>query len=368
MLLVDAAEMVVKAQVLTGGRGKGYFTSGLKGGVQLTKDHSTVSNLTSQMLGYKLITHQTGSEGLPVHKVMIAEAKDLERETYFAILLDRDAGGPVLVGSPKGGVDIEAVAATTPELVFTEPIKGEPTQAQLRSFAVKLGFSEEEGTLEAAADQMARLFRLFQSVDATQVEINPFGVTTEKQVLCFDAKISFDDNAAFRQQKIFSMADTTSEDPREVEARDAGLSYIGMEGNIGCLVNGAGLAMATMDLIKMQGGSPANFLDVGGSASESQIFSAMKLLNSDPRVQTILVNIFGGIMRCDVIARGILKAHEAGLVGKPLVVRLNGTNSDIAMEMLEKSELKVKVYSDLDEAANVAVSLLAKSSPIANAL
>lgn len=359
-IFVDAEELVIKAQVLTGGRGKGRFTSGLKGGVQLTRDTGEASTLAAQMLGHHLITHQTTAEGLPVHRVMIAEAKDLARETYFAILLDRSTGGPVLVGSPKGGVDIEAVAATTPELVFKQPIALEagPMPDQLRGFARQLGFSEAEGTLETAIDQMGRLWKLFKSVDATQIEINPFGVTPQGEVLCFDSKIEFDDNAVYRQTAIFNQADKSAEDVREVAAQTAGLNYIGMDGDIGCLVNGAGLAMATMDIIKMHGGSPANFLDVGGSASEAQIFAAMKLLNEDQRVRVILVNIFGGIMRCDVIAQGILKAYQAGLVTKPLVVRLNGTNCDLAMRMMEESDLGAQVRSDLDEAAQAAVSLL----------
>ncbi len=347
--------------MLAGGRGKGFFTSGLKGGVQLTRDPAQAASLVNQMLGHNLITHQTTSQGVPCSKVMLAEAKDLARETYLAIVLDRQAGGPVFVGSPKGGVDIEAVAAQTPELVFTYQVghmdPNRLDEAQLCNFAEKLSFSWNDGTLNVAVEQMKRLWKLFLSVDATQVEVNPFGVTPDGEVLCFDSKISFDDNAQFRQKHIFENADLSAEDPREVEAKQHDLNYIGMEGNIGCLVNGAGLAMATMDIIKMHGGSPANFLDVGGSASEKQIFAAMRLLNNDPNVHAVLVNIFGGIMRCDVIASGILNAAKEGLVTKPIVVRLNGTKLEEALGMLQDSGLGIQVYSDLDAAALKAVQL-----------
>jgi succinyl-CoA synthetase beta subunit len=312
------------------------------------------------MLGYNLVTHQTTAEGVLVKNVMIAEAKDLALETYFAIVLDRTAAAPIIIASPNGGVDIEAVAAASPDSIFYEPITDiveGPTQAQLANIAIKLGFDKDTRTLDHAVDQMRKLYELFIKVDAVQVEINPFGLTPENEVLCFDAKISFDDNAAFRQKEIFSNVDRSSDDPREVEALRHNLNYIGMDGNIGCLVNGAGLAMGTMDIIKMYGGEPANFLDVGGSANEAQIYAAFNLLSQDPKVKAILVNIFGGIMRCDIIAHGIVNAFRAGLVSKPLVVRLVGTNSELAKKMIDEAGLRIMVLEDLDEAASNAVEL-----------
>lgn len=312
------------------------------------------------MLGYNLVTHQTTAEGVHVRNVMIAEAKDLSLETYFAIVLDRTTAAPIIIASPMGGVDIEAVAAASPNSIFYETITDiaeGPTQAQLTNLAIKLGFDKDTRTLDQAVDQMRKLYRLFIKVDAIQVEINPFGLTPENEVLCFDAKISFDDNAAFRQNEIFSNVDRSSDDPREVEALHHNLNYIGMDGNIGCLVNGAGLAMGTMDIIKMYGGEPANFLDVGGSANEAQIYAAFNLLSQDPNVKAILVNIFGGIMRCDIIAQGIVNAFRAGLVSKPLVVRLVGTNAELAKKMIDEAGLRIMVLEDLDEAASNAVEL-----------
>lgn len=355
----------MKAQVLAGGRGKGHFSSGLQGGVQLSRDPAEVAALTAQMLGHRLYTHQTGPEGLLVHRVMLAEAKDIGREAYLAILLDRTAGGPVLVGSPAGGMDIEAVAASNPEHLHRLPVtRAEgPSKEELAAFALLLGFSESEGTLHAAVEQMARLWRLFCGVDALQVEINPLGVTTDGQVLCVDAKIVFDEHAAFRQQRLHAQASSqqaADEDGREVEARRHGLSYIGLDGSIGCLVNGAGLAMATMDLIRMHGGAPANFLDVGGSATPEQILAAMRLLDADPKVQAVLVNIFGGIMRCDTIAAGLIRAREEGLLGgKPLVVRLAGTRAQEALELLAQAGFDARLHADLDEAAQAAVDSIA---------
>lgn len=319
------------------------------------------------MVGHRLVTHQTSREGVLVQKVMIAEAKDLLEEKYFAILLDRLADGPVMIGSPRGGVDIEAVADETPELIFTESIndiRTGPSEEQLAKMATNLGFSNS--TRLEAIEQMRRLWTLFRTVDATQVEINPLGVTPDGEVLCFDAKINFDDNAAFRQQHIFSQADLNEADPRELEAVRHNLNYIGMEGSVGCLVNGAGLAMATMDLLNIHGASPANFLDVGGSAQPAQIAAAFRILLSDPNVRSIFVNIFGGIMRCDLIAEGIIKAVQEGGPDQrqvPLVVRLQGTNDQLARKILkERYPEKVLIFEDLDEAARSAVMLQGEKS------
>ncbi|XP_054935870.1 succinate--CoA ligase [GDP-forming] subunit beta, mitochondrial isoform X13 [Physeter macrocephalus] len=320
--LLDAKEIVLKAQILAGGRGKGVFSSGLKGGVHLTKDPKVVGQLAKQMIGYNLATKQTPKGGVKVNKVMVAEALDISRETYLAILMDRSCNGPVLVGSPQGGVDIEEVAASNPELIFKEQIdiiEG-IKDSQAQRMAENLGFF---GPLKnQAADQIKKLYNLFLKIDATQVEVNPFGETTEGQVVCFDAKINFDDNAEFRQKDIFAMDDKSENEPIENEAAKYDLKYIGMDGNIACFVNGAGLAMATCDIIFLNGGKPANFLDLGGGVKESQVYQAFKLLTADPKVEAILVNIFGGIVNCAIIANGITKACRELELKVPLVVRL----------------------------------------------
>ncbi|XP_039626783.1 succinyl-CoA ligase [GDP-forming] subunit beta, mitochondrial [Polypterus senegalus] len=357
---LKAKEIVLKAQILAGGRGKGVFDSGLKGGVHLTKDPVVVGELANKMLGFSLTTKQTPKEGVKVKKVMVAEALDISRETYFAILMDRACNGPVMVGSPQGGVDIEEVAASTPELIFKEVIdifEG-VTDVQAVRMAANLGF---KGHLQKqAADQIKKLYDLFLKVDATQVEVNPFGETPEGQVVCFDAKINFDDNAEFRQKEIFAMDDTSEGDPLETEAAKYDLKYIGMDGNIACFVNGAGLAMATCDIIDLHGGKPANFLDLGGGVKESQVYQAFKLLTADPKVEAILINIFGGIVNCAIIANGITKAcRELGMT-VPLVVRLEGTNVQEAKRILHESGLPIMSASNLDDAAKKAVACVAK--------
>eukprot|EP01133_Synstelium_polycarpum_P009747 gene9747-11383_t len=350
-------ELVVKAQVHAGGRGKGTFTeTGFKGGVHLCKTAQETEKLCDAMLGKHLVTKQTSAEGTVVQKVMIAESVDPKRELYFAILMDRASGGPVLVASPKGGVDIEAVAEETPELIFKEPVditKGVQPE-QTKRLAEKLGFTGAK--VAVAQQQMAALYELFIKSDATQVEVNPFAETTDGSIYAMDAKINFDDNAAFRQKAIFEQRDVAEEDPREVEASKFGLNYIGMEGSIGCMVNGAGLAMATMDIIKMHGGSPANFLDVGGGADEKTVTEAFKILTKDPQVKSILVNIFGGIMKCDVIAAGVVGACKQVGLKIPLVVRLAGTNVELGRQILETSGLDIVSAVDLDDAANKAVA------------
>ncbi|BFZ08676.1 hypothetical protein BsWGS_11715 [Bradybaena similaris] len=355
---LNVKEYVVKAQVLAGGRGKGVFDTGFKGGVHLTKNPAEVKTLVENMLGHRLVTKQTPKNGVLVTKVMVAEALDIARETYFAILMDRGHGGPVLVGSPKGGMDIEEVAEKEPEAIFKEPIDimSGPHRKQLLNMAEKLGF--HGARQQEAADQMSRLYDLFLKVDATQVEINPFGETPDGRVVCFDAKINFDDNAQFRQKEVFSMDSMAENDPREVEAAKHNLNYIGMDGNIACLVNGAGLAMATMDIIQLYGGSPANFLDVGGTVTEEQVYNAFKLLTSDSKVKAILVNIFGGIVNCAIIANGITNACKSINLQLPLIVRLEGTNVAEAKRILEKSNLPITSATDLDDAAKKAVSSL----------
>ncbi|XP_041350121.1 succinate--CoA ligase [GDP-forming] subunit beta, mitochondrial-like [Gigantopelta aegis] len=355
---LKVTEYVIKAQILAGGRGKGVFSNGFKGGVHLTKEPNKVSALVESMLGQRLVTKQTGQEGVKVNQVMVAEALDIERETYFAILMDRKYDGPVMVGSTQGGMDIEEVASKTPEAIFYDAIDITQgmTDTQATKMAKNLGF--KNNLQQQAASQLQNLYKLFLKVDATQIEINPFGETTDGRVVCFDAKINFDDNASFRQKEIFAMEDTSESDPREVEASRHNLNYIGMDGNIACLVNGAGLAMATMDIIKLHGGSPANFLDVGGNVNEQQVTQAFKLLTSDKQVKAILVNIFGGIVNCATIANGIVNACKTINLEIPLVVRLEGTNVDEAKIILHNSRLSIMSAVDLDDAATKAVSSL----------
>jgi len=355
---LHAKELVVKAQILAGGRGKGTFDNGFKGGVHLCNTSEEAGALVQKMVGHNLITKQTPPSGVPVRTVMIAEAIDISRETYVSILMDRDYGGPVFVYSPKGGMDIEEVAHSDPGAIFTEPvdINAGPSQAQCEKIATQLGF---KGALLAdAAKQLDNLYKLFIQLDCTQVEVNPFAETTDGKVYIADAKLNFDDNASFRQKEVFTLHDPTEDDPREVEAAKFNLNYIGMEGNIGCMVNGAGLAMATMDIIKLHKGDPANFLDVGGGANEKQVTEAFKILQGDPQVKAILVNIFGGIMKCDIIANGVVAAARAVQLRVPLVVRLAGTNVELGKKILKESGLPIETAENLDDAAKKAVAAI----------
>lgn len=355
---LDVDEIVLKAQVHAGGRGKGTFSSGLKSGVHLIPrdEIDSVKSLTEQMLGYNLVTKQTPPDGVPVNKVMVAQALDIARETYFAILMDRESGGPVMVGSPEGGVDIEEVAEKHPDLIFKEPVDIHTgvQDAQLDRMATNLGFTGDKHA--QAMHEMKQLYELFIGVDALQVEINPFAETPDGDVLCFDAKINFDDNAAFRQKDIFDQRDTTEEDPREVEASKWDLNYVGMDGNIACMVNGAGLAMATMDIIKHHGGEPANFLDCGGGVTEERVAKAFQILTSDSNVEAILVNIFGGIVNCATIASGVVAACKEVDLSLPLVVRLEGTNVEGGKQILADSGLPIISADNLDDAAQKAVA------------
>jgi len=350
-----AKELVIKAMILAGGRGKGTFDSGLKGGVHLTKDPSKVPELCESMIGYRLKTKQTPPEGVKVNKVMVAEALNIERETYFAILMDREHNGPVMVGSPAGGMDIEDVAEKTPELIFKDAIDINTgmSDEQAMKMATNLQFEGEKQ--RNAADQIKKLYKLFLDVDATQVEINPLGETDTGDVVCFDAKVNFDDNAEFRQKKIFAMEDHAESDPKEVEASQSGLSYISMDGNIACLVNGAGLAMATMDMIQHCGGKPANFLDLGGGVNEDQVFKAFQIIKSVEQVDAILVNIFGGIVNCVTIANGIVKAGRELDLKVPLVVRLEGSNVKEAKEIIANCGLPITAADGFEDAAKKVV-------------
>jgi succinyl-CoA synthetase beta subunit len=351
----NEADLVVKAQIHAGGRGKGTFANGFKGGVHVVKSPAEAREVASKMLGQTLVTHQTGPQGRVVNKVLVAEAAHIAREVYFAILLDRASAAPLIVASTEGGVEIEAVAAKSPEKIMREPI--DPLAGlqpfQTRKLAKQLAF--EQSQTKAAAKLFDGLYRTFIGCDCSMVEINPLVVTKDSQVVALDAKFNFDDNALYRHPDIAAMRDTAEEDPREVEASRHGLNYIGLDGNIACLVNGAGLAMATMDIIKFYGGNPANFLDVGGGATEEQVTEAFKILIADKNVQAILVNIFGGIMKNDIVAQGIINAAKTVKLGVPLVVRLEGTNVEKGKQLLKESGLSLIAADDLADAAQKAV-------------
>jgi succinyl-CoA synthetase beta subunit len=348
-------DLVVKAQIHAGGRGKGTFANGFKGGVHLCKSPKEAREIAAKMLGQTLVTHQTGPAGRVVNKVLVAKSVQIAREIYFAILLDRATAVPIVVASTEGGVEIEAVAEKSPEKIIREkidPLAGlQPFQT--RKLAKQLGF--ESSQLKATTKLFDGLYRTFIGLDCSMVEVNPLVVTREGEVLALDAKFNFDDNALYRHPEVAALRDIAEEDVREVEASKHGLNYIGLDGNIACLVNGAGLAMATMDIIKFYGGSPANFLDVGGGATEEQVTEAFKLLSSDKKVEAILVNIFGGIMKCDVIAQGIINAAKTVKMSVPLVVRLEGTNVEAGKKLMRESGLAVIAADDLADAAQKVV-------------
>jgi succinyl-CoA synthetase beta subunit len=348
-------DIVVKAQIHAGGRGKGTFTNGFKGGVHILKTPAEVRDVAAKMLGQILVTHQTGPAGRQVNKVLVAESADIAREIYFAVLLDRATAAPVIVASTEGGVEIEGVAAKSPEKIIREPI--DPLTGvqpfQTRKLAKQLGF--ESSQLKGASKLFEGLYRTFVAYDCSMVEVNPLVVTRKGDVLALDAKFNFDDNAIYRHPEVAALRDIAEEDPREVEASKHGLNYIGLDGNIACLVNGAGLAMATMDIIKFYGGEPANFLDVGGGATEEQVTDAFKILIADTKVKAILVNIFGGIMKCDIIAQGIINAAKTLKLSVPLIVRLEGTNVEAGKKLIADSGLAVIAADDLADAAQKAV-------------
>src|SRR6516164_8480252 len=348
-------DIVVKAQVHAGGRGKGTFKNGFKGGVHVRKTPDEVRDVAAKMLGQILVTHQTGPSGRLVNKVVVAESADIAREIYFAVLLDRATAAPLIVASTEGGVEIEAVAARSPERIIREPINplGGLQSYQARKLAKQLGF--ESSQLKNASKLSEGLYRTFIAYDCSMVEVNPLVVTKQGAVLALDAKFNFDDNALYRHPEIAAMRDIAEEDPREVEASKHGLNYIGLDGNIACLVNGAGLAMATMDIIKFYGGEPANFLDVGGGATEEQVTEAFKILIADKNVKAILVNIFGGIMKVDIIAQGIINAAKTIKLSVPLIVRLEGTNVEEGQQLLKESGLELIAADDLADAAQKAV-------------
>jgi succinyl-CoA synthetase beta subunit len=349
---------VLKAQIHAGGRGKGRFKDSGKdfGGVKFIKARSDVGPVAEVMFKYPLVTKQTGDVGQKVSKVLVQEAADIAREVYLGMVVDRAIGMPVLMACAEGGVEIEEVAARSPEKILkaaVDPDAGlRPFQA--RRLAYDLEFTAEQAT--KAETLMAALCRVFLDKDCSLAEINPLVVTPKGDVLALDAKMTFDDNALFRHPEIEKLRDETEENPAELRAAKSGLTYISLTGNIGCLVNGAGLAMATMDIIKYHGGEPANFLDVGGGANKDQVTEAFRIILSDPRVKAVLVNIFGGIMKCDTIAGAIIAAFKEVSPKVPFVVRLEGTNVEIARKMLADSGLNLATANGLTEAAKKVVA------------
>jgi succinyl-CoA synthetase beta subunit len=350
--------VVLKAQVHAGGRGKGKFKDSGKdfGGVKFIKDKKEVGPVAEVMLKYPLVTKQTGEAGQKVSKVLVQDAADIAREIYVGVVLDRAIGKPVLMACAEGGVEIEEVAARSPEKILKAAIDPDagllPFQA--RKLAFELGFKGEE--VPQAETIMLALAKVFLAKDCSLAEINPLVVTPKGEVLVLDAKMTFDDNALFRHPDVEAMRDEAEENPAELRAAKSGLTYISLTGNIGCLVNGAGLAMATMDIIKYHGGEPANFLDVGGGANKDQVTEAFRIILADPRVKAVLVNIFGGIMKCDIIAGAIIAAFQEVQPKVPFVVRLEGTNVELARKMLAESGLNLQTASGLTEAAKKVVA------------
>ena len=350
---LESDKWVVKAQIHAGGRGKG-------GGVKIANSIEEVEIYSNQIIGMNLITPQTGPQGKKVLKVYIEEACKIKKEFYLGIVLDRAKGKFVMMASTEGGMDIEKVAAETPEKIFKvdiDPLMG-INDFQARQIAFSLNIPNQ--ALKDFLKQIKLLSKISEEKDFTLVEINPLILTEDNQVIALDAKINIDDNALFRNKELKSLVDESEIDPKELEAEKYDLSYVKLDGKIGCMVNGAGLAMATMDIIKLKGSSPANFLDVGGGASKEKVTGALKIIISDKNVEAILINIFGGIMRCDIIAHGIVEAVKEISLDKPLIVRLEGTNVEKGKEILKKSGLEIITAIDLEDAADRVVSVIGK--------
>lgn len=352
----EGSQLVIKAQVHAGGRGKGHFKNGFQGGVHLIESAEQAGEFAQKMLGETLVTIQTGDAGRMVRKVMVAEAVDIEHEYYLSILMDRETSRPVIVASTEGGMSIEDVAHDTPEKIlrqFVHPLLGLQGY-EIRKLAANLGLAGDQA--KQFGKLLKNLYNLFISSDCSMLEINPLVTTPDGRVLCLDAKFGFDDNALYRHSDIVEMRDTEEEDPREVAASQHDLNYIGLDGNIACLVNGAGLAMATMDIIKHYGGDPANFLDVGGGATKEQVSAAFKIILGDPNVKGILINIFGGIMDCNVIAEGVVAAAKETGLPIPLVVRLEGNNVEAGKATLAASDIDIIAGDTMADAAQKIVA------------
>ncbi len=342
--------VVVKAQIHAGGRGKG-------GGVKLAKDAAEAAELARAILGMRLVTHQTGPEGRIVQRVLVEETLPIERELYLGIVLDRNQGKRVFMASAAGGMEIEEVAAKNPEMILKQTIEPgfglQPFQARQLAFGIGI----PAAATNAAAAAMSALDKAYAAIDASLAEINPFVLTKDGEVFALDAKINLDDNALYRHKDLLEMRDLNEEDPLEVEASRYGLNYIKLDGTVGCMVNGAGLAMATMDIIQYAGGNPANFLDVGGGASADQIRNAFRILLSDQNVRAVLINIFGGILRCDTLATGVVGAARELNVQVPVVVRMEGTNVELGRKILKDSGLNFTVAEEMKDAAEKVVRL-----------
>ena len=348
---LKSKEFVLKAQIHAGGRGKA-------GGVKLIKNISELENEAKKMMGKILVTHQTGPEGKEVKRLYIEEASDISKEFYLSCLIDRETSKIAFISSTEGGMDIEKVASETPEKIITNKIdlkKDGPSTDEIKIISI---FQLNEKQKLVASKLINALNEIIIKKDASLIEINPLIITKSEELICLDAKMNFDDNAIFRQPEILSLRDLNEEDPTEIEASKFDLAYIKLNGSIGCMVNGAGLAMATMDIIKLYGEEPANFLDVGGGASKEKVSAAFKLILSDRNVKGILINIFGGIMRCDVLAQGVVDAAKEINLSVPLVVRLAGTNFQKGKQILEKSNLKILSASDLNDAAKKIVEAI----------
>lgn len=349
---------VVKAQIHAGGRGKA-------GGVKITKDKAAVPGLVKELIGKTLVTHQTGPKGREVRRLLIEEGAAIAKELYVSLLVDRDSGWPVFIASTEGGMEIEEVAAHRPEKIIREAI--DPAVGfqsyNGRNIAFALGLpAMEPAVVNPFIQMLGNLYRLFMEKNAAMLEINPLVITGDKKLIALDGKVSFDDNALFRHADVQQMRDLHEEDPLEIEAGENNLNYIKLDGNIGCMVNGAGLAMATMDVIKLAGSEPANFLDVGGGATKETVAAGFRILLKDPNVKGIFINIFGGIVRCERIAHGVIEAAKEVKINVPLVVRLQGTNADEGRKLLAESGLKLEVANDLWEAAQKIVKLTGKAA------
>jgi succinyl-CoA synthetase beta subunit len=341
--------VVVKAQIHAGGRGKG-------GGVKLARNPAQAEKAAGDILGMTLVTHQTGPEGRLVHKVLIEEGLAVGRELYLGLVIDRARGCPVFMASTEGGVEIEVVAAEHPEKILKESIDPGAGFQAFQARRLAFGLDLDGGQVNEAVRLFTSLYRAFEGTDASLAEINPFVVTRDGRLLALDAKMNFDDNALFRHPDVRELRDLNEEDPLEVKASNSGLNYIRLDGNVGCMVNGAGLAMATMDIIQYAGGRPANFLDVGGGASEEQVRKGFEIILGDPNVRAVLINIFGGIMRCDIVANGVVAAAKSLGIKVSVVVRLEGTNVELGQKILRESGLNFTVASGMKDAAEKVVA------------
>jgi succinyl-CoA synthetase beta subunit len=355
---------VVKAQIHAGGRGAGHFADdpGGKGGVRIARSLEEVRPAAQAMLGHVLITKQTGASGHKVHRVYVEAGCDIARELYLSLLVDRATGRVTIVASSEGGIEIEQVAAETPEKILREAVDPASGISDFHGRRLAFGLGLKGSQVSALTRFVSAMYAAFVGLDCSIIEVNPLVVTSGGDIIALDAKIAFDDNALFRHPELEKLRDESEEDPRELEAARHSLNYVALDGNIGCMVNGAGLAMATMDIIQLYGATPANFLDVGGGATKERVTAAFKIILSDPNVEGILVNIFGGIMRCDVIAEGIVSAAREVKLSVPLVVRLEGTNVELGQEILARSNLPIISADNLADAAEKIVTAVREAA------